>query len=355
MNVTFLIGNGFDLNLGLDTRYTDFIEEYIEEKPLDTEIIKNFKKDLKEDKEKANLWSNAELAMGQYSIKVAERYKQRAAEIYCDLHDDFCEKLAQYLQDEQQRIEIPDLKEKFIKSFSNILKGFSTEQTNQLNYLIRKGQADYYNFIIYNYTTIIDDLIVDNRKIGAHTHIFPNGSSATYSDTIIDLIHVHGTTTEAMVLGVNDITQIGAPQIFDGQPDELKNTFLKKEFNAMVEEGTFEKTQTILGKSNLIYIYGMSLGETDKIWWQQIYQLLQKNSSLRVIIHSIDTPTNLLTPRNRIAFAKKQKNQLIKYSLEENREIDNELLSRIHITGFNIFQELKDAALVKLKFTKEAV
>ena len=29
MNITFLIGNGFDLNLGLATRYTDFIEEYI--------------------------------------------------------------------------------------------------------------------------------------------------------------------------------------------------------------------------------------------------------------------------------------------------------------------------------------
>ena len=28
MNITFLIGNGFDLNLGLDTRYTDFLSEY---------------------------------------------------------------------------------------------------------------------------------------------------------------------------------------------------------------------------------------------------------------------------------------------------------------------------------------
>lgn len=355
MNVTFLIGNGFDLNLGLDTRYTNFIEEYIEENPLDTEIIKNFKKDLKEDKDKANLWSNAELAMGQYSIKVAEQYKQRAAEIYCDLHDDFCEKLAQYLQDEQERIEIPKLKEKFIKSFSNVLKGFSTEQTNQLSSLIRKGQADNYNFIIYNYTTIIDDLIVDNRKIGEHTHVFANAGRVTYNDTIKDLIHVHGTTTEAMVLGVNDITQIGAPQIFDGQPDELKNTFLKREFNAMVEEGTFEKTQTILDESDLIYIYGMSLGETDKIWWQKIYQLLKGNRSLRVVIHSIDTPDSLLTPRKRISFAKKQKDRLINYSVEENQEIDKQLLGRIHVTGFNIFQELKDVALVKLKFSKEAV
>lgn len=354
MNITFLIGNGFDLNLGLDTRYTDFIEEYIEETPLDTEIIKEFKNDLKEDKEKAKLWSNAELAMGQYSMNVAERYKEQAAEIYCDLHDDFCEKLAQYLQGEQERIEIAELKERFIKSFSKILNGFSTEQRNQIDSLITKAQANHYNFIIYNYTTIIDNLIDKNKRIGEHTYAHPNGT-LTYADSIQDFVHVHGTTQEAMVLGVNDITQIAVPKIFEGQPDELRNTFIKKDFNAMVEEGTFEKTQAILNKSNLIYIYGMSLGETDKLWWQQIYQLLQKNSSLRVIIHSIDTPTNLLTPRKRIAFAKKQKMRLINYSIDKDQNVEQELLARIHVTGFNIFQELEGESLAVLKPAKEAV
>jgi hypothetical protein len=28
-NITFILGNGFDLNLGLKTRYTDFYPEYI--------------------------------------------------------------------------------------------------------------------------------------------------------------------------------------------------------------------------------------------------------------------------------------------------------------------------------------
>ncbi len=33
MNITFLIGNGFDLNLGLKTRYTDFYKYYMEHNP----------------------------------------------------------------------------------------------------------------------------------------------------------------------------------------------------------------------------------------------------------------------------------------------------------------------------------
>ena len=29
MNVTFLVGNGFDINLGLKTKYTDFYPSYL--------------------------------------------------------------------------------------------------------------------------------------------------------------------------------------------------------------------------------------------------------------------------------------------------------------------------------------
>ena len=30
MNVTYLIGNGFDIACGLKTRYVDFVNEYLE-------------------------------------------------------------------------------------------------------------------------------------------------------------------------------------------------------------------------------------------------------------------------------------------------------------------------------------
>lgn len=34
MNMLYLIGNGFDLNLGLPTRYSDFLEYYFKHAPL---------------------------------------------------------------------------------------------------------------------------------------------------------------------------------------------------------------------------------------------------------------------------------------------------------------------------------
>ena len=42
MKIVYLIGNGFDLNLGLKTSYRDFYKKYIKQKS-NSEIVENFK------------------------------------------------------------------------------------------------------------------------------------------------------------------------------------------------------------------------------------------------------------------------------------------------------------------------
>lgn len=46
MNVTFLLGNGFDLNLGLSTSYKDFYSYYTKKEPNDF-IAKSISKKLR--------------------------------------------------------------------------------------------------------------------------------------------------------------------------------------------------------------------------------------------------------------------------------------------------------------------
>lgn len=41
MNITFMIGNGFDRNLGLATTYAEFVKEYKNLKP-ETKTIQDF-------------------------------------------------------------------------------------------------------------------------------------------------------------------------------------------------------------------------------------------------------------------------------------------------------------------------
>ena len=65
MNITFLIGNGFDLNLGLETSYNSFIKKYTKgiKNAKDTDdILYYFKKKISKD---IGLWSSAEEAIGK--------------------------------------------------------------------------------------------------------------------------------------------------------------------------------------------------------------------------------------------------------------------------------------------------
>ena len=68
MNVTFLIGNGFDLACGMKTSYPDVYEEYIKTSSP-TIVIENFKQDLIKEKtqEKWGNWSDFEMGMAKYA------------------------------------------------------------------------------------------------------------------------------------------------------------------------------------------------------------------------------------------------------------------------------------------------
>lgn len=65
MNITFFIGNGFDLNLGLKTRYENFYE-YFQMNSNEDNMIKGWIN------KKESLWSDLEEALGKSLSKIKE-------------------------------------------------------------------------------------------------------------------------------------------------------------------------------------------------------------------------------------------------------------------------------------------
>ena len=47
--ITWIIGNGFDFNIGLKTRYTDFYKVYTIVRPGDNAVIQRFKIEILKD------------------------------------------------------------------------------------------------------------------------------------------------------------------------------------------------------------------------------------------------------------------------------------------------------------------
>jgi len=345
VNITFLIGNGFDLNLGLNTRYKDFTKVYKEYSQNDSRGITCLKDHIRNDKTSV-LWSNAEIAFGKSTKQFRERGLN--ADDFCDSHDDFCNCLADYLSKEQKKIDFIKLKPQIARGFTTAIKnytnGFREVEEQELTKTINTFAKGFtYNFINFNYTNTLNKCIEAVRSVkdilGTR-----RVSNYDYTNSIGKVIHVHGTITRSMVFGVNDTTQIEDSSIFNGYGEEFINSIIKQKANEINRENIDQKAFEILTSSDIIYVYGMSIGITDKLWWERICQLMKEKNNLHLIIHVFDAPKPRLSMRPVITFEKQKRKEFTSFVDLDEKEIEN-ITKRIHIDSSNIFIELKDLAL----------
>ena len=104
MNVLYLIGNGFDLRLGLPTRYADFLEFYKGQTPQlgdghsqREEAIKKYKErffaEMAEREGRGEeQWKDLEIARGEFTTAFGDD-----ADGFCDFYEDMNRSLEAYL------------------------------------------------------------------------------------------------------------------------------------------------------------------------------------------------------------------------------------------------------------------
>lgn len=338
MNITFLIGNGFDLNLGLKTRYLDFINDYRRINSWDSKAARTIKELFNDD---INLWSDAEIAFGKLTKDFLRNNYN--AEYFCDCHEVFCINLAAYLDKQidyfNDLTPFPIIADRFPQALLNYKDGFREVEKNELIKAEKYfGGGFTFNFINFNYTSTLDTCISVTKKntnvLGAR-----NYAGGSIANRFGQNMHIHGTTKKDMVLGVNDISQIAAPSLFDGYDDEYINEVIKPLTNNANGENNDKKGLDLLSSSDMIYIYGMSIGATDALWWHRICELLLNNKHLHVIIHRFDAPPENLIMRRYNLFVKNSREEFTSYfECDDIQKAD--IQKRIHIDRTNIFSEL---------------
>lgn len=328
MNITYLIGNGFDLNLGLKTRYLDFYKYYLEQEGKD-EIIKNFKKELSSSLEN---WSDLEISLGKYSKIFANR-----EEDFMEILDDIQDNLAYYLKQQKINFEITDIiRSKIIQDIFSPSKYLNLREREKFNEYAKPYWTTTYiaNLINFNYTQSIEEILGYKKGTPISTIREYNGSK--YGDKIKNISHIHGTIERSMILGVNDISQIENPD-FRGSR-KLLNHFVKPQMN--FDAGTLRDNEasTAIMNSDLICVYGMSLGETDKIWWQTICNRLG-NSNARLIIFIVQDKIPPLREYLAGIYKDNTVDKILSYSnftKESKEKIRNRIFVSINSDMFNI-------------------
>jgi hypothetical protein len=270
MNITFLIGNGFDINIGMKTRYRDFYEYYTK---LPTKgkssLIKDLKNSLQEDLDK---WSDFEIQFGQYCCNFT------TIDDFDVVFENIRAELARYIENEQQRFDF-DVDHriamyKYLATPETFLTRADKESIEEFKSLWKSVWN--INVISYNYSTSFEKLL---GEVNEHNSIGVTGINKQL--LFKNVKHIHGYFTKDMVLGVNDSLQIDNELLRESE--DAMAAIVKPECNKALKHLIDKDCQKIINESNLICLFGLSIGDTDKVWWSLIGERLKQNN-VRLII-----------------------------------------------------------------------
>lgn len=316
MNVLFLVGNGFDKNLGMKTSFDDFYKYYLNVMTNECEtVVQKFKRDIKEKKHAD--WSDLEKALGEYSSRIDNEQE------YEIIIRDVVNSLGDYLELEQKKCLIPEYKTSLLQDqFIHFAKYFTKSNKQKfLKYFIEKNDIEI-NIINFNYTNTIEKILPNSKPISLESFLF-NGTR--YERKIRGIYHIHGTVEDTMIMGVNDIEQITNEKL---RTKKIEQLIVKPRMNVNAQTLRDSECSDLISKANIIVIFGMSIGATDKCWWEKINKKIITDANALVVIVNYDHNINPRTKHLDIGKYDLYREKLLSYG-NQSLEVTNKVSERI--------------------------
>jgi len=298
LNILYLIGNGFDLNLGLNTKLSHVIENIIDEETDNSEILK-----LKEIliKNKDLWWSDFELQLGQHT----KEFNPKTIDAYDNQYNYFVKKIKYLFEKQERRINynkdnnflIAKTFMKQIITFYNYLPDTNKEIVLNTMKNIYNDDNIYYDFITFNYTSVLDNFVKCTKDIFKNNNSTPMPiiSMKAVFHILRKIIHIHGTLEDGLILGVDNIEQIANKRL--SKINFFIPKIIKQETIKALGRNTTVEAMELIDNSNIIIAFGLSIGVTDKYWWNYIVNWLMKDNDRQFILFiyndKIDTALNL--------------------------------------------------------------
>lgn len=291
MNVTWILGNGFDLALKLDTGYRSFVDNvYLNptrDDPLRDELVKRIDDDRA--LSDGSHWSDLEALLGR-----ASNYYKGEEGLFNETFEEMQDSFIEYAHAQELRLP-EDLPKEVIGEFRESICRFFTRFVQNdrasfpINELIPGNIA--HRFISLNYTTTFDRLL--GMAKSGHTPIYTHRSNGSlYNETAEDVLHLHGAITDAgrkeIVFGVSEASQI-ACQTYADNPDFCELWVKSVKNNSIYGNNKNEQMKRVVADSDVFCIFGSSLGETDKYVWHEVGQRLlsYRHTFLVLFVHKM--------------------------------------------------------------------
>lgn len=300
--ITVIVGNGLDISLGLSTTYRSFYN-YVKKHKLHPQnsIYKNIAKSNPE------WWADFELGLGRFTNDielVTEKERKVWSQTLNDELDEIKKDLKMYMKEQN---DLADDEIKNIEFFPGTLyDGLEEGQVANVRRFFVQLPTEI-RFITLNYTSVLETIFPTiGREITDYRYIIPNR-----------VHHIHGSTVRKISLGVNDESQISSYVDI-----KEKDFLIKPRVIELMNDRRIDILNSYINGSNLIVLYGLSLGATDKYIWEKVIEWLKRGDGLLIIHHyEKDLTVDDLTEREALKLEDRVKNKLLNYSsLDESQK-----------------------------------
>jgi hypothetical protein len=279
MQILYIIGNGFDLNLGLKTSYNDFYEFYKNVESDNANVIK-----LKDNISKTyESWADLELALGDYTQHLEK------IEEFDDILVNIGQELSNYLKLEELKLDNHEIdQKKFFDYLSFPERLFLPADNEDLLEIKKKWAGHHWNLNIYtlNYTSIIEKIFGTKQR-----NVLLANHTTTATIKLGEIKHIHGYLDNDMVIGVNDISQIKNESFHENR--DVLESIVKSECNRANRSNIDRQFTNKIKSANLICIFGASIGETDNKWWELIGERLKSDCHLIIFTKGAEIPSRI--------------------------------------------------------------
>lgn len=310
-SITFIIGNGFDLGLGLKTRYVDVYNKYIKT-DSSSDSIAQFKKELKS-KASNNYkkWSDFEMGMAEYAktfpsekefVECIRDFKKHMVEHLIQENERFLE-TAKSTQNEY------GIAKELQRSLECFYEGLTPNDIEKIKPVV-DAPFTIYNFITFNYTLTLDTLLKFKTRFDKNNKNKP--------------IHIHGKLGGDVVLGVDSTDQLIGTKY--NITKKVARAFIKTLFNEQFDSTRVENAKRTIMDSSIICVYGFSMGESDNTWVWLLSDWLEKDKNHHLVFYKYDTPK--IDPRDYDEI------------MDVEDELKSELLDRLQIDDTSVLDQI---------------
>lgn len=268
MNLLFVLGNGFDLQLGLPTSYHDFYQYYVNT-PSSSKAIARLKEEISAEQHN---WSDLELALGKITAKYSD------VDTFCEVYDDIQIELQRYL------MKLDELMQAGTITVNSTLDIFSDGLTSPEKYFskeVKESIVSEYNRILayhesshirvqilsFNYTHTVETLL--------HNPSLPKSIAGSQASlTYLRHIHRDLSPENSVWLGVDNEDQI-LNQAFRTN-EEVRFRLIKPEILNEISPVIVNDIDRIISEAEVICLFGVSLGDTDITWARKLGTMVAK-------------------------------------------------------------------------------